>query len=58
MSTTVLIIAGKGFAIPVTMESTPAASRHRPSQFVAAVICDLATPGDTYLPPLVTIFCS
>ena len=30
MSTTVLITAGKVFAIPAALKSTPAASRHRP----------------------------
>ena len=51
MSTIVLRTAGKGFAIPAALKAMPSTPRHRS----AAVIYDLATLGDTYLPPLVTI---
>ena len=57
MSTIVLKTAGKGFAT-AALKPMPSAPRNRRSGRSTAVICDLATLGDTYLAPLVTICCS
>ena len=61
MSTTVLISAGQGFAIPATLKPTTSAPRHRPFRPLGcsySVLCELATLGDTYLLPSATYCCS
>ena len=59
MSTIVLIPAGKGFAILLALKSTPSASRHRSLRPLSGrYACPLSMLGNSYLPPLVTIFCS
>ena len=59
MSTIVLTPAGKGFAKLLALKSTPSPSRHRSLRPLnGRYVCPLSMLGDSYLPPLVTIFCS
>ena len=53
-----LITAGKGFALLAALKPTSSAHRHRPFRLLGCWNMYPAMHGDTYLPPLVTIYCS